>query len=91
MNVTFTPDQFSQLLDLILTTNFLSFFAAIVAYDFLKVLISRFLSIPISRYPAIFRPRIDYFGLHVFIRKSYKRLNFENYYKHVKLFIHKNC
>lgn len=43
MNVTFTPDQFSQLLDLILTTNFLTFLAAITAYDFVKGLIVRLL------------------------------------------------
>lgn len=84
MNVTFTPDQFTQLLDLILTTNFLTFFAAITAYDFFKVLIVRLFSSPISRYP-------NYFRMHRFIRKSHRRIDFENYYRSIKQFIHKSC
>ncbi len=84
MNVTFTPDQFSQLLDLILTTNFLSFFSALVAYDFIKGLIVRLFSSPISRYP-------NYFRMHRFIRKSHRRIDFENYYRSIKQFIHKSC
>lgn len=84
MNVTFTPDQFSQLLDLILTTNFLSFFAAITAYDFVKGLIVRLLIASISRYP-------NYFRMHRFIRKSHRRMDFENYYQSIRHFIHKNC
>ncbi|PAR38566.1 hypothetical protein CGT98_13145 [Vibrio metoecus] len=83
MNVTFTPDQFSQLLELILTTNFLSFFAAITAYDFLKGLIVRLISQPISRYP-------NYFRMHQFVRKAHRRMDFENYYRNVRQFIHKN-
>lgn len=84
MNVTFTPDQFSQLLDLILTTNFLSFFAALVAYDFFKGLIVRLFSSPIPSYP-------NYFKMHRFIRKAHRRMDFENYYRNVRRFIHKNC
>ncbi len=84
MNVTFTPDQFSQLLDLILTTNFMTFLAAITAYDFVKGLIFRLFSSPISRYP-------NYFRMHRFIRKSHRRIDFENYYRSIKQFIHKSC
>lgn len=84
MNVTFTPDQFSQLLDLILTTNFLSFFAALVAYDFVKCLIVRLFSSPISRYP-------NYFRMNRFVRKAHRRMDFENYYRNIRHFIHNNC
>lgn len=84
MNVTFTPDQFSQLLDLILTTSFLSFFAAITVYDFLKGLVVRLFSRPISRYP-------NYFRLHQFVRKAHRRMDFENYYRNIRQFIHKSC
>ncbi|RBM38907.1 hypothetical protein [Vibrio tarriae] len=84
MNLTFAPEQFSQLLELILTTNFLSFFAAIVVYDFVKGLIVRLISQPSSPYP-------NYFKMHQFVRKAHRSTDFENYYRSVKRFIHKNC
>lgn len=91
MNVTFTPDQFSQLLDLILTTNFLSFFAAITVYDFLKVLIYRF-TIRFTSNSSILVPRkIDFYKIARFIRKSHRRMDFENYYQSIRQFIHKSC
>lgn len=91
MNVTFTPDQFSQLLDLILTTNFLSFFAALVAYDFVKGLIFRLFSSSISDYSVLFPLKIDYFRMNRFVRKAHRRMDFENYYRNIRHFIHNNC
>ena len=91
MNVTFTPDQFSQLLDLILTTNFLIFLVAITAYDSVKGLVVRLLFAPISDYSVIFPRKIDYFRMNRFVRKAHRRMDFENYYRSIRQFIHKNC
>lgn len=74
--ITFSPEQFEQLLDLLIITNIIVLLCALLTYDVIKSMVLEFLNEP--------RHTFRNFKIRRALWKSYRRLNFEDYYRNLK-------